>query len=161
MINMAFMPLYMWEMWDVTPMTHGRTNEQWKVVQYSVWAESAINMSKTCHQIAIIAHIWAQLVIKISKIRHIWFKLAIKLAQYDLYEHFFLIWRPVPLYEITIKSYSYFLSCLKTSVFLTSTEKEKFPWASSSEISWGKFFYTSISWPIMVVKCYSRFLGVL
>jgi len=48
MINMAFMPLYMWEMWDVTPVTHehtdGRTDEQWKVGQYSVWAESAITM---------------------------------------------------------------------------------------------------------------------
>ena len=43
MINMAFMPLYMWEMWDVTPVTNTRTHEQWKVVQYSVWAESAIN----------------------------------------------------------------------------------------------------------------------
>ena len=42
MINMAFMPLYMWEMWDVTPVTNGRTHEQWKVEQYSVWAESAI-----------------------------------------------------------------------------------------------------------------------
>ena len=41
MINMAFMPLYMWEMWDVTPVTHEHTDEQWKVVQYSVWAESA------------------------------------------------------------------------------------------------------------------------
>ena len=40
-INMAFMPLYMWEMWDVTPVTHEHTDEQWKVVQYSVWAESA------------------------------------------------------------------------------------------------------------------------
>ena len=28
MINMAFMPLYMWEMWDVTPVTHGRTHER-------------------------------------------------------------------------------------------------------------------------------------
>ena len=27
MINMAFMPLYMWEMWDVTPVTHTRTVE--------------------------------------------------------------------------------------------------------------------------------------
>ena len=27
MINMAFMPLYMWEMWDVTPVTNGRTVE--------------------------------------------------------------------------------------------------------------------------------------
>ena len=26
MINMAFMPLYMWEMWDVTPVTHERTD---------------------------------------------------------------------------------------------------------------------------------------
>ena len=26
MINMAFMPLYMWEMWDVTPVTHTRTH---------------------------------------------------------------------------------------------------------------------------------------
>ena len=26
MINMAFMPLYMWEMWDVTPVTHGHTD---------------------------------------------------------------------------------------------------------------------------------------
>ena len=42
MINMAFMPLYMWEMWDVTPVTDEHTDEQWKVEQYSVWAESAI-----------------------------------------------------------------------------------------------------------------------
>ena len=41
MINMAFMPLYMWEMWDVTPVTNARTHGKWKVVQYSVWAESA------------------------------------------------------------------------------------------------------------------------
>ena len=26
MINMAFMPLYMWEMWDVTPVTHEHTD---------------------------------------------------------------------------------------------------------------------------------------
>ena len=44
MINMAFMLLYMWEMWDVTPVTHEHTDEQWKVVQYSVWAESAIHV---------------------------------------------------------------------------------------------------------------------
>ena len=44
MINMAFMLLYMWEMWDVTPVTHEHTDEQWKVGQYSVWAESAIFM---------------------------------------------------------------------------------------------------------------------
>ena len=25
MIDMAFMPFYMWEMWDVTPVTDGRT----------------------------------------------------------------------------------------------------------------------------------------
>ena len=37
MIYMAFMPLYMWEIWDVTLVTH----KQWKVVQYFVWAESA------------------------------------------------------------------------------------------------------------------------
>ena len=42
MIDMAFMPLHMWEMWDVTPVTHTRTHGQWKVEQYSVWAESAI-----------------------------------------------------------------------------------------------------------------------
>ena len=41
MINMAFMPLYMWEMWDVTPVTDTRTDNG-KVGQYSVWAESAI-----------------------------------------------------------------------------------------------------------------------
>ena len=44
MINMALMPLYMWEMWDVTPVTDGRTDKQWKVEQYSVWAESAIRV---------------------------------------------------------------------------------------------------------------------
>ena len=44
MINMAFMPLYMWEMWDVTPVTDARTDSG-KVEQYSVWAESA-NSSK-------------------------------------------------------------------------------------------------------------------
>ena len=56
MINMAFMPLYMWEMWDVKPVTHERTDGQWKVEQYSVWAESAIfrgqltnKKEKTCH----------------------------------------------------------------------------------------------------------------
>ena len=32
----------MWETRDVTPVTHARTDGQWKVVQYSVWAESAI-----------------------------------------------------------------------------------------------------------------------
>ena len=42
MINMTFMHSYMWKMWDVTPVTDTRTDEQWKVVQYSVWAESAI-----------------------------------------------------------------------------------------------------------------------
>ena len=47
MINMAFMPLYMWEMWDVTPVTHTRTHEQWKVEQYSVWTESAILWPKS------------------------------------------------------------------------------------------------------------------
>ena len=41
MINMAFMPLYMWEMWDVTPVTDGHT-DRGKVEQYSVWAESAM-----------------------------------------------------------------------------------------------------------------------
>ena len=45
MFNMAFMPLYMWEMWDVTPVTDTRTDRQWKVVQYSVWAESAISFT--------------------------------------------------------------------------------------------------------------------
>ena len=30
MINMAFMPLYMWETWDVTPVTHEHTNGQWE-----------------------------------------------------------------------------------------------------------------------------------
>ena len=28
MINMAFMLLYMWEMWDATPVTHGHTDRQ-------------------------------------------------------------------------------------------------------------------------------------
>ena len=40
MINMAFMPLYMWEKWDVTHVTNARTDSG-KVEQYSVWAESA------------------------------------------------------------------------------------------------------------------------
>ena len=40
MIDMAFMPLYMWEMWDVTPVTDTRTDSR-KVGQYSVWTESA------------------------------------------------------------------------------------------------------------------------
>ena len=41
MIYMAFLPLYMWKMWDVTPVTHTQMDGQWKVGQYSVWAESA------------------------------------------------------------------------------------------------------------------------
>ena len=45
MINMAFMPLYMWEMWDVTPVTDEHTDSR-KVVQYSVWTESAIQVKK-------------------------------------------------------------------------------------------------------------------
>ena len=44
MIHMAFMPSYMWEMWDVTPVRDARTHKQWKVEQYSAWAESAILM---------------------------------------------------------------------------------------------------------------------
>ena len=43
MINMAFMPLYMWEMWDVTPVTDEHTDSR-KVEQYSVWTESAIGI---------------------------------------------------------------------------------------------------------------------
>ena len=36
MIHMAFMPLYMWEMWDVTPLTaHGRTVESSAVFSLS------------------------------------------------------------------------------------------------------------------------------
>ena len=35
MINMAFMPLYMWEMWDVTPVTDGRKVESSAVISLS------------------------------------------------------------------------------------------------------------------------------
>ena len=46
MINMAFMPLYMWEMWDVTPVTDGHTNGQWE--SSAVFSLSWIrNMMKT------------------------------------------------------------------------------------------------------------------
>ena len=58
MINMAFMPLYMWEMWDVTPVTHERTDKQWKVEQYSVWAESAIRILLLIVQVATVATIY-------------------------------------------------------------------------------------------------------
>ena len=69
----------------------------------SIW-QNRTYMSETCHQI--------------NKIGHIGAKLADLVAD--------------PFNKIT-KSNSYFLSCLKTSVFLTSTEKEKCPWASSSK----------------------------
>ena len=42
MINMAFMPLYMWEMWDVTPVTHGRTVESRAVFSLS-WIRNYIS----------------------------------------------------------------------------------------------------------------------
>ena len=48
MINMASMPLHMWEMWDATPVTDGRTDSR-KVVQYSVWTESAIEIYSGCY----------------------------------------------------------------------------------------------------------------
>ena len=51
MINMAFMPLYMWEMWDVTPVTDEHTDSR-KVVQYSVWTESA----KRCRKQSLTRH---------------------------------------------------------------------------------------------------------
>ena len=35
MINMPFMPLYMWEMWDVAPVTHERTVESRAVFSLS------------------------------------------------------------------------------------------------------------------------------
>ena len=35
MINMAFMPLYMWEIWDVTPVTDTRTVESSAVFSWS------------------------------------------------------------------------------------------------------------------------------
>ena len=35
MINMAFMPLYMWEMWDITPVTDTRTVESSAVFSLS------------------------------------------------------------------------------------------------------------------------------
>ena len=44
MINMAFMPLYMWEMWDVTPVTDGRTVES-----SAVFCLSRIRKSKIKH----------------------------------------------------------------------------------------------------------------
>ena len=47
MFNMAFIPLYMWEMWDVTPVTDTQTDSG-KVVQYSVWAESAVCIQFQC-----------------------------------------------------------------------------------------------------------------
>ena len=49
MINMAFMPLYMWEMWDVTPVTHrhtdGGTDGQWesRAVFSLSWIRNTIN----------------------------------------------------------------------------------------------------------------------
>ena len=52
MINMAFMPLYMWEMWDVTPVTNGRTVESNAVFSLS-WIRNCeiafpINMFYDC-----------------------------------------------------------------------------------------------------------------
>ena len=73
MINMAFMLLYMWEMWDVTPVTHEHTDEQWKVVQYSVWTESAIRSAKTNEWCLFEIDWWHQLMAKNCAV--FWFKM--------------------------------------------------------------------------------------
>ena len=76
MINMAFMPLYMWEMWDVTPVTdgrtHGRTVESCAVFSLS-WIRNYWNyITKSYYIVAssfslnqmwghILAYLWAYL----------------------------------------------------------------------------------------------------
>ena len=54
MINMAFMPLYMWEMWDVTPVTnartHGRTVESRAVFSLSWIRNTKNHHAKIFHQ---------------------------------------------------------------------------------------------------------------
>ena len=47
MINMAFMPLYMWEMRGVTPVTHGRTVESSAVFSLS-WIRNNNVLWVTC-----------------------------------------------------------------------------------------------------------------
>ena len=43
MIRMAYMPEYIGEIWNVTPV-NSRTDGKWKEEQYSAWVESAINL---------------------------------------------------------------------------------------------------------------------
>ena len=63
MINMAVTPLYMWEMWDVTPVTHERTDER-TVESRAVFSLSWIrNYSYYWHYWCIYAlSLWVQLV---------------------------------------------------------------------------------------------------
>ena len=44
MINMAVMPLYMWEMWDVTPVTHERTDTR------TVESSAVFSLSWICNK---------------------------------------------------------------------------------------------------------------
>ena len=51
MINMAFMPLYMWEMWDVTPVTHERMDERTvesRAVFSLSWIRKKRNIAQRC-----------------------------------------------------------------------------------------------------------------
>ena len=57
MINMAFMPLYMWEMWDVTPVTHERTHGR-TVESSAVFSLSWIRNSKRVLIFCLVMSLW-------------------------------------------------------------------------------------------------------
>ena len=121
--------------------------------------KNKINMSKTCHQIATIAHIWAQLVIKISKIYGSnlpsnWHNMTY-MSIFFWFEGQSLYTR-LQLSLIPISSVAWEHQC-----FWHRRRRRSALEPVQVRTVEESFFYTSISWPILVVKCYFRLLGVL
>ena len=66
MVRMAYMHVYIREIWDVTPVhrqTDRQTDRHWKVEQKSVWTESAICVIPSCLESLIVLNsiIWVKL----------------------------------------------------------------------------------------------------